>query len=95
MLIIILPTITLVRSFEDTFRVSKTTCNIMKIETENGVEIEKKELNNDKTNTCLFHKRSNINKYTMKHLSTNKKTIFEAVVSPKPTHTLDSSPCKG
>ena len=54
------------RSFVDTFRVSKTTCNIMKIETENYVEKEKKELNNHKTNTYLFHRRSNINKYTMK-----------------------------
>ena len=66
----------------------------MKIETEKGVEIEKKELDNDITNTCLLNKRSNINKYTMKHLSTNKKTIFEAVVSSEPIHTLDSSPCK-
>ena len=66
----------------------------MKIATENDVEKEKKELNNHKTKTYLFHRRSNINKYTMKHLSTNKKTIFEAVVSSEPIHTLDSSPCK-
>ena len=60
-----------VSSLEDTFRGSKTTDNIMKIATENSVENEKKELNNDKTKTCLFQNRSNINKYTMDHLCTN------------------------